>query len=164
MVHASGCTAQRSRQASRRQQSSTIRPYKKTKRDKLWPEYWPIRRLGTARCEGLRDRTFLRIEAHVATRFASAIVLRIGFGVKVESDNDEYLQIATDANLATSKGGNPGTTLVDYFPLCTSCPPIWYTPRVILTNDHRPIRSKLSKFLSDVAACACLALGYQTTP
>lgn len=67
---------------------------------------------------------FFEIKAYAATRFASAIVLRIGFGVEVESDNDEYLQIATDANLATSKGGNPGTTLVDYFPLCISCPPI----------------------------------------
>jgi len=49
-------------------------------------------------------------------RFASGIVLRIGFGVTVRSDDDPYIKIATDANLATSKGGNPGTTLVDYLP------------------------------------------------
>ncbi|KAH9897587.1 cytochrome P450 [Xylariomycetidae sp. FL2044] len=49
-------------------------------------------------------------------RFASAIVLRIGFGVTVRSDDDPYIKIATDANLATSGGGNPGTTLVDYLP------------------------------------------------
>ncbi|KAJ9134091.1 Cytochrome P450 [Pleurostoma richardsiae] len=49
-------------------------------------------------------------------RFASAIVLRIGFGVKVTRDDDPYIKIAIDANMATAQGGNPGTTLVDYFP------------------------------------------------
>ncbi|OTA57464.1 cytochrome P450 [Hypoxylon sp. EC38] len=50
-------------------------------------------------------------------RFASAIVLRIGFGVTVRSDEDPYIKIAIDANMATGGGGNPGTALVDYFPL-----------------------------------------------
>ncbi|KAI1393000.1 cytochrome P450 [Hypoxylon trugodes] len=50
-------------------------------------------------------------------RFASAIVLRIGFGVTVKSDDDPYIKIAKDANMATGGGGNPGTALVDYFPL-----------------------------------------------
>ncbi|CAK7217402.1 hypothetical protein SBRCBS47491_003153 [Sporothrix bragantina] len=50
-------------------------------------------------------------------RFASAIVLRIGFGVKVQRDDDPYIKIAIDANSATAQGGNPGTTLVDYMPL-----------------------------------------------
>ncbi|KAI2622400.1 cytochrome P450 [Hypoxylon sp. NC1633] len=50
-------------------------------------------------------------------RFASAIVLRIGFGVTVKSDDDPYIKIAMDANMATGGGGNPGTALVDYFPL-----------------------------------------------
>ncbi|KAK1835309.1 cytochrome P450 [Podospora conica] len=49
-------------------------------------------------------------------RFAPAVVLRIGFGVTVNSDDDPYIKIAKDANLATSKGGNPGTALVDYLP------------------------------------------------
>ncbi|KAI1459880.1 cytochrome P450 [Annulohypoxylon moriforme] len=50
-------------------------------------------------------------------RFASAIVLRIGFGVTVKSDDDPFIKIAMDANMATGGGGNPGTALVDYFPL-----------------------------------------------
>jgi cytochrome P450 len=50
-------------------------------------------------------------------RFASAIVLRIGFGVTVRSDDDPYIKIAIDANSATAQGGNPGTALVDYFPV-----------------------------------------------
>ncbi|KAH8879379.1 cytochrome P450 [Thozetella sp. PMI_491] len=57
-------------------------------------------------------------------RFASAIVLRIGFGVVVKSDDDKYIKIATDANMATAQGGNPGTALVDYFPLLRFIPDI----------------------------------------
>ncbi|KAI1474523.1 cytochrome P450 [Daldinia eschscholtzii] len=49
-------------------------------------------------------------------RFASSIVLRIGFGVTVMSDDDPYIKIAIDANMATGGGGNPGTALVDYLP------------------------------------------------
>ncbi|KAI4862537.1 cytochrome P450 [Hypoxylon rubiginosum] len=49
-------------------------------------------------------------------RFASAIVLRIGFGVTVRSDDDPFIKIASDANMATGGGGNPGTALVDYLP------------------------------------------------
>ena len=49
-------------------------------------------------------------------RFASAIVLQIGFGVALSGDNDPYIQIAVDANKANAKGGSPGATLVDYFP------------------------------------------------
>lgn len=52
-------------------------------------------------------------------RFASAIVLRIGFGVTVRSDDDPFIKIAADANMATGGGGNPGTALVDYFPSCS---------------------------------------------
>lgn len=59
---------------------------------------------------------------HSLRRFASAIVLRIGFGVIVRSDDDPYIKIAKDANLATAQGGNPGTALVDYMPLCLSTP------------------------------------------
>ncbi len=61
------------------------------------------------------------LTANVLCRFAPAIVLRIGFGVRVKSDDDPFIKIARDANLATSKGGNPGTALVDYLPSC-ECP------------------------------------------
>lgn len=55
-------------------------------------------------------------------RFASAIVLRIGFGVTLSGDDDPYIQIAIDANMATAKGGSPGATLVDYFPFLSNFP------------------------------------------
>jgi hypothetical protein len=49
-------------------------------------------------------------------------VLRIGFGVTLSSDDDPYIQIATDANYATAKGGSPGATVVDYFPFLSNLP------------------------------------------
>lgn len=55
-------------------------------------------------------------------RFASAVVLRIGFGVTLTGDDDPYIQIAADANSATAKGGSPGATLVDYFPIFSKFP------------------------------------------
>lgn len=50
------------------------------------------------------------------------MVLRIGFGVTLTGDDDPYIQIAADANSATAKGGSPGATLVDYFPIFSKFP------------------------------------------
>ncbi|KAK2033583.1 cytochrome P450 1A2 [Colletotrichum zoysiae] len=55
-------------------------------------------------------------------RFATAVVLSIGFGVDVESDNDPYVQIAADASYALGHGGAPAGTLVDFFPFLTRLP------------------------------------------
>lgn len=66
------------------------------------------------------------------SRFASAVVLKIGFGVTVASDDDPYIKIAVNANLATAQGGNPGTALVDYFPTC-ECVEVW--------RKHEPIHA-----------------------
>lgn len=46
----------------------------------------------------------------------TAIVLGIGFGVPVKSDDDPYIQIATDASYALGHGGAPAGTPVDFFP------------------------------------------------
>ncbi|KAF4776906.1 cytochrome P450 1A2 [Colletotrichum scovillei] len=55
-------------------------------------------------------------------RFATAIVMRIGFGVNVESDTDPYIQMATDASYALGHGGAPAGTLVDFFPFVRHLP------------------------------------------
>ncbi|CAK7271909.1 hypothetical protein SEPCBS119000_004847 [Sporothrix epigloea] len=52
----------------------------------------------------------------VLRRFATAIVLGIGFGISIHTDNDPYVQIAEDASYALSHGGAPAGTPVDYFP------------------------------------------------
>ncbi|GJC89782.1 tryptamine 4-monooxygenase [Colletotrichum liriopes] len=55
-------------------------------------------------------------------RFATAVVMSIGFGVDVESDDDTYIRIATDASYALGHGGAPAGTLVDFFPLLKYLP------------------------------------------
>lgn len=87
-------------------------------------------------------------------------MLRIGFGVNVRSDDDPYIKIAIDANMATAKGGNPGTALVDYWPSCKS-------PKVLssMSEPDKTMRSsfrpRVSQFLEDAAACSKLEVGYQ---
>ncbi|KAH8879650.1 cytochrome P450 [Thozetella sp. PMI_491] len=49
-------------------------------------------------------------------RFATAVVMSIGFGVEVKADDDKYIQIAVDASYALGHGGAPAGTLVDFFP------------------------------------------------
>ena len=53
-------------------------------------------------------------------RFATAIVLGIGFGVTIKDDNDPYIQMATDASYALGHCGAPAGTLTDFFPIGAS--------------------------------------------
>ncbi|KIH89747.1 cytochrome p450 monooxygenase [Sporothrix brasiliensis 5110] len=52
----------------------------------------------------------------VLRRFATAVVLGIGFGIGIHSDADPYIQMAEDASYALGHGGAPAGTPVDYFP------------------------------------------------
>lgn len=58
----------------------------------------------------------------ILRRFATAIVLGIGFGVQVNSDDDPYIKIATDASYALGHGGAPAGTPVDFFPVLKYVP------------------------------------------
>lgn len=58
----------------------------------------------------------------ILRRFATAVVLGIGFGVDVKADNDPYIQIATDASYALGHGGAPAGTPVDFFPILKHIP------------------------------------------
>ncbi|KAF2085524.1 cytochrome P450 [Saccharata proteae CBS 121410] len=55
-------------------------------------------------------------------RFSTAVVMRIGFGVSITKDDDPYIQMADDANHATTNGGTPASTIVDFFPLIRFLP------------------------------------------
>ncbi|ORX94815.1 putative O-methylsterigmatocystin oxidoreductase [Clohesyomyces aquaticus] len=55
-------------------------------------------------------------------RFATAIVMGIGFGVVIESDKDPFIQMAVDASYALGHGGAPAGTLVDFFPFVKNLP------------------------------------------
>ena len=48
--------------------------------------------------------------------------MRIGFGVSINTDDDIYIQLAEDANFATTNGGTPASTAVDFFPLIRFLP------------------------------------------
>ncbi|CAK3873870.1 cytochrome p450 1a2 [Lecanosticta acicola] len=61
----------------------------------------------------------------ILRRFATAIVLGIGFGVPVKTDDDPYIKIATDASYALGHGGAPAGTPVDFFPILKYVPDIF---------------------------------------
>ncbi|KFZ21494.1 hypothetical protein V502_02927 [Pseudogymnoascus sp. VKM F-4520 (FW-2644)] len=44
-------------------------------------------------------------------------VLSIGFGITIDSNDHPYLKLTEDANFATTNGGSPASTIVDYFPI-----------------------------------------------
>ncbi len=58
----------------------------------------------------------------VMRRFATAIVMGIGFGIQIHDDASPYIQMATDASYALGHGGAPAGTPVDYFPLLKHLP------------------------------------------
>jgi cytochrome P450 len=55
-------------------------------------------------------------------RFATAIVMSIGFGIQIENDQDPYIQMAIDASYALGHGGAPAGTFVDFFPIIKHLP------------------------------------------
>ncbi|KAJ5930183.1 cytochrome P450 [Penicillium verhagenii] len=57
-------------------------------------------------------------------QFSTAVVLRIGFGIDVKEENDPYVQMAINVEEATGKGGVPGASIVDFFPIFRYLPNI----------------------------------------
>ena len=55
-------------------------------------------------------------------RFATAVVMGIGFGIDIASDDDPYIEIATDASYALAHGGAPAGTAVDFLPFIRFLP------------------------------------------
>jgi cytochrome P450 len=60
-------------------------------------------------------------------RFATAVVLGIGFGIHIEDDKDPYIKMSVDASYALGHGGAPAGTLVDFFPFLAKLP-TWLVP------------------------------------
>ncbi|KIV90822.1 hypothetical protein PV10_05430 [Exophiala mesophila] len=58
----------------------------------------------------------------ILRQFSTAVVLRIGFGLGVTRRDDPYIRMAIDAEEATGKGGVPGASIVDFFPLLKHVP------------------------------------------
>ncbi|KAL3472358.1 cytochrome P450 [Aspergillus californicus] len=55
-------------------------------------------------------------------QFSTAVVLRIGFGIDVQPENDPYVKMAIDVEEATGQGGVPGASIVDFFPVLRHLP------------------------------------------
>lgn len=90
-------------------------------------QYRPVQERETAlMLQGMLARPTLWDTA--IRRFATAVVLGIGFGIKVEQDNDPFIQVAADASYALAHGGAPAGTPVDFFPFLNSLPS-WFHDR-----------------------------------
>jgi len=50
--------------------------------------------------------------------FSAAIIMRVAYGHRVVSDDDEFVQLADECGYVFSNSGPPGSTLVDFFPFC----------------------------------------------
>lgn len=57
-------------------------------------------------------------------QFSTAVVLRIGFGIEIQEENDPYVQMAIDVEEATGQGGVPGASIVDFFPVFRHLPSV----------------------------------------
>jgi hypothetical protein len=57
-------------------------------------------------------------ELSFVSSFSTAIVMRVAYGHRVVSDDDEFIRLANDQNYALQNSGTPGSTLIDLFPFC----------------------------------------------
>lgn len=74
---------------------------------------------------------------NIIRRFATAVVLGIGFGIDVDSSNDPFIQVAADASYALGHGGAPAGTPVDFFPLLRYMPRWLHDRSLKFANDWR---------------------------
>lgn len=73
----------------------------------------------------------------VIRRLATAVVLGIGFGIKINSDNDPFIKVAADASYALGHGGAPAGTPVDFFPVLRFMPRWFHDRSLKFANDWR---------------------------
>jgi len=70
-------------------------------------------------------------------RFATAVVLGIGFGIAIDSDDDPLVQVAADASYALGHGGAPAGTPVDFFPFLRWLPRWFHDRSLRFARDWR---------------------------
>ncbi|KAL6694743.1 cytochrome P450 [Trichoderma pleuroticola] len=73
----------------------------------------------------------------ILRRFSTAIALGVGFGIKIETDTDPFIQIAEDASYALGHGGAPAGTPVDFFPLFRYLPSFLHDRSLKFANQWR---------------------------
>lgn len=87
-------------------------------------------------------------------QFSTAVVLRIGFGIDIQEDNDPYVKMALDVEEATGKGGVPGASIVDFFPILRYLPScagrVWHALQPLAhARETRPFIQALHDTLWD---------------
>ncbi|KAK0387865.1 hypothetical protein NLU13_4110 [Sarocladium strictum] len=63
---------------------------------------------------------------NIIRRFATAVVLGIGFGLNIRGASDPFIRVATDASFALAHGGAPAGTPVDFFPYLRWLPSLFH--------------------------------------
>lgn len=58
-------------------------------------------------------------------QFSQAVVLRVGFGIKVQERDDPFVKMAIEVEEATGQGGVPAGSLVDFFPSLRYLPSVF---------------------------------------
>ncbi|TFB01003.1 Cytochrome P450 1A1 [Trichoderma ghanense] len=84
---------------------------------------------------GIMDRP--AVWETVLRRFSTAIALGVGFGIKIETDNEPLVQVAADASYALGHGGAPAGTPVDFFPLMRFLPGFLHDRSLRFANHWR---------------------------
>ncbi|KAK5991065.1 Cytochrome P450 monooxygenase [Cladobotryum mycophilum] len=73
----------------------------------------------------------------VLRRFATAVIMGIGFGITIENDTDHFIQVAADAGYALAHGGAPAGTPVDFFPFLKWLPSCFHDRSLKFANEWR---------------------------
>ena len=73
----------------------------------------------------------------ILRRFATAVVLGIGFGIRIRHDSDPLVQAAADASYVLSHSGAPAGTPVDYFPTLRFLPSMFHDRSLRFANEWR---------------------------
>lgn len=74
---------------------------------------------------------------NVLRRFATAVVLGIGFGIHIKSDDDPFIQLAADVSYAIANAGAPGGTPVDFFPFLRFMPRFFHDSSLKVATDWK---------------------------
>lgn len=74
---------------------------------------------------------------NIVRRFATAVVLGIGFGLNISGNDDHFIGVARDASYALGHGGAPAGTPVDFFPFLRWLPPAFHDRSLKFARDWR---------------------------
>ncbi|KAJ3491620.1 hypothetical protein NLI96_g552 [Meripilus lineatus] len=91
-------------------------------------------------------------------RFASAVILEIAYGHRIQTDDDPYLQSTEHINQSLAGAGEPGMTAIDHIPILKHFP-AWFPGAAVIRHcnmssfisEFRPIlQSAIRKPFTDV--------------